>query len=102
MSLATVADQWIERGNLAIGNIFGSNAFNMILFAPLDLLHEGSLFAAVSPTHVITCLATIVATSIAVMGQLYQVERRRPIIEPDAWLMIGVVSGAFYLVYRLS
>jgi len=98
-SLTTVK---MKAYDLAIGNIFGSNAFNMILFAPLDLLHEGSLFAAVSPTHVITCLATIVATSIAVMGQLYQVERRRPIIEPDAWLMIGVVSGAFYLVYRLS
>jgi len=34
----------VRRGafDLALGNIFGSNAFNMILLAPLDLFYEGS------------------------------------------------------------
>jgi cation:H+ antiporter len=41
--------------DLAIGNIFGSNAFNMILLLPLDLVHPGPLFAAISPIHAITC-----------------------------------------------
>jgi cation:H+ antiporter len=85
--------------DLAIGNIFGSNAFNMILLAPLDIAHPGSLLAAVSPGHVITCLAVVLATQVAVMGQLYRVESKTPLIEPDAWLVILIVVGALALVY---
>lgn len=85
--------------DLAIGNIFGSNAFNMILFVPLDLVHPKSLLAAVEPDHVITCVAGILATQIAVLGQLYRAESRIRFIEPDACLVIAVVLGALALVY---
>ena len=88
--------------DLAIGNVFGSNAFNMVLLAPLDACHSGSLFAALSPGHAITALAGVVATAVAVLGQLYRVERRLPICEPDAWLVLATVLGALALVYRLS
>jgi cation:H+ antiporter len=85
--------------DLAIGNVFGSNAFNMLLFAPLDFVHDGSLLAAVSPRHVITCVASMLATLIAIMGQLYQSESRTRLIEPDAWLVVIVVIGALGLIY---
>jgi cation:H+ antiporter len=85
--------------DLAIGNVFGSNAFNMILLAPLDIAYEGPLLAAVSRSHAITCIAGVLATQIAVMGQLYQVEKRTRLIEPDAALVILVVLGALALVY---
>ncbi len=88
--------------DLAIGNTFGSNAFNMILFVPLDACHAGPLFAVVSQVHVVTALAVIAATAIAVLGQLYHVERRIPVCEPDAVLMLLVLTGALALVYRLS
>ncbi len=88
--------------DLAIGNTFGSNAFNMVLFVPLDACHPGPLFAAVSASHAVTGLAAIIATSVAVLGQLYHVERRLPICEPDAWLVLLTVLGALALVYRLS
>jgi cation:H+ antiporter len=88
--------------DLAIGNTFGSNAFNMILFLPLDAVHAGPLFAAVSPVHAVTSFAVIVATAIAVLGQLYHVERRLPLLDPDAVLMLLVVGAALFLVFRLS
>lgn len=88
--------------DLAIGNILGSNAFNMLLLIPLDLVHKGPLLAAVSKNHAITCLATIVATLIVVLGQLYQVERRRVLIEPDASLVIAVVFGSLWLIYQMG
>jgi cation:H+ antiporter len=87
--------------DLAIGNVFGSNAFNMVLLVPLDLVQPGSLLSSVSPKHAITCIAAILATQIAVMGQLYQVESRTRLIEPDAWLVILVVCGALGLIYYL-
>ncbi len=87
--------------DLALGNIFGSNAFNMLLIVPLDFISTGPLLALVSPTHLITCLATIVITAVAVMGQLYQVEERKFLVEPDAALVIILVFGALSTVYFL-
>jgi cation:H+ antiporter len=88
--------------DLAIGNIFGSNAFNMLLLLPLDVVQPGPLLAQVSPSHAVTCIAAIVATLIVVLGQLYQAERRRWLIEPDATLVIVTILGALGLIYRLG
>lgn len=100
--VASVAAVRMGAFDLAIGNTFGSNAFNMVLFVPLDAFHEGPLFAAVSPAHAVTALAVIVATAIAVLGQLYHEDRRIPVFEPDAVLVLLVVIGALAMVYRLS
>ncbi|WP_425615284.1 sodium:calcium antiporter [Anatilimnocola sp. NA78] len=87
--------------DLAIGNVFGSNAFNILLLAPLDLALPHSLFAAVSQEHVLTCTAAIFATMVVIMGQLYRSESRVSLIEPDAWLVICIVVGAMALLYYL-
>ena len=88
--------------DLVIGNVFGSNTFNMIMFVPLDAVHSGSLFADISPSHVVTSLAVILATAVAALGQLYHVEKRFRVVEPDALLMLFILGGALVLVYRLS
>jgi cation:H+ antiporter len=87
--------------DLVIGNVFGSNAFNMLLLLPLDLITSEPLLAMVSQRHVITCTASILATQIAVLGQLYQVESRKRLVDPDAWLVIVVVVAALALIYYL-
>lgn len=98
--VATLAAVRMGAFDLAVGNVFGSNAFNMVLLIPLDIAYrQGSLMAAVSTNHALTCLATIVVTCIAVAGQLYQVERRVKFIEPDAVLMIALIGGAISLLY---
>jgi cation:H+ antiporter len=87
--------------DLAIGNVFGSNAFNMILLAPLDVVYPQSLLATVSPRHAITCIAAVLATQVAVMGQVYQAESRTRLIEPDAWLVILIVLTGMGLIFYL-
>jgi cation:H+ antiporter len=100
--VASLAAVRLGAVDLAIGNVFGSNAFNIIMFVPLDAVYPGSLFAAVSPTHAVTAFAVIVATAITVLGQLYHAERRLALIEPDALLVILVIGGALALVFQLS
>jgi cation:H+ antiporter len=80
--------------DLAIANLFGSNTFNLAVLLPVDLLVGGSLLAHVSAVHVRTCFWVVVATSVAVVGQLYRVESRKLFIEPDALLLILVVLAA--------
>lgn len=88
--------------DLVIGNVFGSNAFNMLLFLPLDWAFPGSLFAAANPAHVISVLAVVTCTSVVIMGQLYQREGRIRFLEPDAWLIITLIAGALFLVYATA
>ena len=88
--------------DLAIGNAFGSNAFNIVLFVPLDFLHEGSIFLSMSGAHAVTAFTVVLATAIAVLGQLYHGEQRLPFIEPDAFLMLFVVLGGLFLIYSLK
>lgn len=87
--------------DLAVGNLLGSNAFNMVLLAPLDLLHPGPLLAAVSPDHALTAVAVVAVTAVAVLGQLYHVERRRTFLEPDAALVASLVVATLAGLYLL-
>jgi cation:H+ antiporter len=100
--VATIAAVRMKAFDLALGNIFGSNSFNMILLVPLDLAHPGALLAAVSQTHILTALAVIMATAVAVLGQLYKVERRIRFIEPDAALVIAIILGSLALIYFMG
>lgn len=100
--VASLAALRMGAHDLAIGNVFGSNAFNMLLLIPLDLFHKGPILSAVSKSHAVTCVASIVATLIVVLGQLYQAEGRRKFIEPDATLVIAVVVGSLWLIYQMG
>ncbi len=85
--------------DLAVGNVFGSNCFNMLILFVIDPFYPGPILESVSPSHVVTALAVIMATSIAIMGQLYQVENRKKFIEPDAFIVIGLVIAALLMLY---
>jgi cation:H+ antiporter len=88
--------------DMAMGNILGSNAFNMVLFIPLDFVFDGSLLAAVSPSHAYTALCVIVVTCVVLLSQLYPVERRKPLLEPDAWLAIILIAASFTGLYFIG
>jgi cation:H+ antiporter len=91
----------VRRGSfgLAAGNIFGSNAFNMVVLMPLDFLYNGNLLGGVDVVHLLTCMSVVFITAVAVSGQLYQVPQRIRFIDPDAWLVVGLVFGALFLIY---
>lgn len=94
----------VRRGafDLAVGNIFGSNTFNMLLLVPLDVVHGGSLLASVSTAHVFSSLATVMVTAAAIVGQLYQVEDRKKLIEPDALAVILMILSSLVFLYFFS
>ena len=89
----------IKAFDLAIGNIFGSNCFNMVLLVLLDSVDTGSLLSAVAQTHVYTALCVIVVTTVVILGQLYRVEKKKPFLEPDALLAIFLILCALTGLY---
>ncbi len=85
--------------DLAVGNLFGSNAFNMAAFFFVDTAYRGGpLFNAVSDAHAMTALWSILLMSIALMGIIYRVEERYMLIEPDSFVIIlGYCLGLWLL-----
>lgn len=85
--------------DLAVGNLFGSNAFNMAAFFFVDMAYRsGPLFNAVSDAHALTALWGILLMSVALMGIIYRVEKRYMLIEPDSLVIIlGYCLGLWLL-----
>ena len=85
--------------DLAIGNLFGSNAFNMAAFFFVDTAYQGGpLLNTVSDSHAMTALWSILLMSMALMGIIYRVEKRYLLIEPDSLaIVIGYCLGLWLL-----
>jgi len=97
--VASVAAVRIGAFDMAVGNLFGSNGFNMAIFFALDLAHPGGhLFAAVSPAHAITGLFGIILTSLGLAAIVYRAQRRFAMIEPDS---LAIVLGYFFGMWML-
>lgn len=87
--------------DLAVGNLFGSNAFNMAAFALADLAYrEGPLLSAVSTSHALTALWSILLMNVGLMGIIYRVERRYMLIEPDSFMIILGYFLGLWLLFR--
>lgn len=87
--------------DLAVGNLFGSNAFNMAAFLFADLAYrEGGLLVSVSSAHALTALWSILMMNIGLMGIIYRAEKRFMLIEPDSLLMIVSYVLGLWLLFR--
>jgi cation:H+ antiporter len=86
--------------DLAVGNLFGSNAFNMAILLPLDLAQPGSLFAVVDPSHALTGLFAVVLMSLGVAAIVYRAKRKFAMVEPDSLLILAAYLVALWLLYR--
>jgi cation:H+ antiporter len=87
--------------DLAVGNLFGSNSFNMVIFLLLDLATpSGSIFAALSPIHAISGTLAVVLMSLGLAGILYRAERRFLMLEPDSALMLAGYALSIWIVYE--
>jgi cation:H+ antiporter len=86
--------------DLAVGNLFGSNAFNMLIFVALDLAEpRQAIFTLVEPAHALTGLFAVVLMSLGVAAIVYRAERRFAMLEPDSLLIIAVYLLALAVLY---
>lgn len=86
--------------NLVVGNLLGSNCFNMAALIPLDLVHgRGSIFEAVDPSLTIGALAGAILMTLALMDVLNKSERRVWMIEPGPAFMVLAYFAGLYLAF---
>jgi cation:H+ antiporter len=86
--------------DIAVGNLFGSNVFNMFALATADVVYtNGNFFAAINPAFALAGLLAMLLTTLGLIGNLAQVERRIWIVEIDAFLLILGYGLGIYLLY---
>jgi cation:H+ antiporter len=89
--------------DLAVGNLFGSNAFNMVMFLPLDVAHRaGPLLGVIDQAHALTALVAIVLMAVGHAAIIYRVRGRVFALEPTSLLMILIYVAGIGLLYLRS
>ena len=89
----------MNANDLAIGNVLGSNTFNLLILVAIDLVYEKPLFSSITPVRAVAAVGIVVTTTIATMGLLYRVEKRVWYLEPDALAVTFSGDRVFLLLY---
>lgn len=88
--------------DMAVGNIFGSNIFNMFILGLQDLFYlKGPLLARVEVQHLVPSLLAMAMTGLAIAGLIYNSERKRFLWAWDSFGIILIFALNLALLYFL-
>lgn len=88
--------------DMAVGNLFGSNAFNMFALSLTDLFYTpGRFFGVIAPEFALVGLLGLILTGLGLIGNLARLERRLGFVEADALIiMVVYLLGMVWLYGR--
>jgi cation:H+ antiporter len=90
--------------DMAIGNIFGANLFNLLILFFADLFYlPGPIMLAISSNHLITAMMSIILTCLAVIGLIYRSQRSFARLGYDSIAIVfGYVIAIILLFFSAS
>lgn len=90
--------------DLAIGNVLGSNLFNITLFFVYDLADGRTNFwASLTNAHAFAALMTIMMTGVVIISLMYRVSPKTPYrISWDGLALAGMYVGSMAVLYLLG
>jgi cation:H+ antiporter len=98
--VTAVAAIRIGAHDLAVGNLFGSNIFNVFALGSTDLFYfRGRFLGTVDPALTLAGMAGLLLTSLGLVATAARLERRLFFVEVDALLIILGYVGAIVLLY---
>ncbi|MBP3127925.1 sodium:calcium antiporter [Thalassospira sp. ER-Se-21-Dark] len=85
--------------NLAVGDIIGGNAFDVLFLAASDFAYrEGSIYAAFTDQHIFTIALVILMSGVLLLGMLNRERRGIGNIGWESFAMLALYGGSiFYL-----
>lgn len=86
--------------DMAIGNLLGSNLFNVLIIAIDDLFFlRGPLLSHVSEIHAVTALSALIMTCAVIVGLIYRPRTR--LIKTVGWVSLSLLAVYILNVYIL-
>jgi cation:H+ antiporter len=92
--VTTISAARIRAYDLAIGNLFGSNLFNIFALGITDLFYtQGRFLGDIDPTMTLAAILGVTLTAMGLVGNVARIEKRFFFIEID-----GLVIAVTYLL----
>lgn len=86
--------------DMAVGNVLGSNLFNVAILGVEDLCYlKGPLLAHSSEQHVMSALVAIITTGIAAIGVTFRAEKKLFAMTWDSIAIIACYLGCSYWLF---
>jgi cation:H+ antiporter len=101
---ASVAAIRLGAIDLAIGNVLGSNLFNIMLFFVYDLADGRSNFwASLTNANAFAAVMTMMMTGVVIISLMYRASPKTPYrISWDGFVLAGMYLGSIGLLYLLG
>ncbi|MCI2425085.1 hypothetical protein LM599_03590 [Candidatus Acetothermia bacterium] len=102
--VATVTAGAIDAPQIAIGNVVGSNLFNITIIGVADffLLGRGPLLLKVSNNHSASGVLAILLTAVAMVGMTIGPSGEIFRVGTSSWVIISLYVGGMWFLYRLE
>ena len=98
--VTTVAAVRLGADDMAIGNLFGSNMFNMLAIGLTDVFYlQGRFLGVIDPAFLLVGMLGLLMTGLGLIGNLARLERRVFYIELDALALMILFFTGLYLLY---
>ncbi len=87
--------------DMAVGNLVGSNLFNLLILSLDDLFYSGApLLEVASNGHLTSILGTIMMGAIAIVGLIYKPTGKKILMGWDAFAIIGIYIVYLVILYK--
>lgn len=84
--------------DMALGNLFGSNLFNIAILGIDDLFYlPGPLLSGVSQAHAVSAISAIMMSGIAIVGLFYRPKKR--LFKTVGWASLFLLSVYMFNIY---
>lgn len=92
----------IHQPKMALGNLVGSNLFNIVLIFFADIFYfKGSLFSNVQQNHLLSGLVSLILLGIYIAASIYRSKRKLIWWDLPAFIILVIYIIAFYLLFIL-
>lgn len=94
--VVTIAALRLGALDMAIGNLLGSNLFNILILAIDDTFYtRGLLFAHVTPVHAVSAFSAVMMAGVTIVALLYRTKKR-------VLKVVGWASICLFTIYMIN
>ncbi len=98
--VTTMAAVKLGADDMAIGNLFGSNLFNMFALGLTDFFYlQGRFLGIIDPAFLLVGMLGLLMTCLGLIGNLARLERRVLFVELDALALLIMYFGGLWQLY---
>jgi len=93
----------IGAADMALGNLFGSNMFNMFGIGIADVFYtKGRFLGTVDSSFIVVGMLGVLMTAFGLLGNIVKFKRVGKIMDVDSIIMTVMYIGGMYILYVMS